>query len=206
VVVVANDRSIREKQIRRIGPNAITRVADALHEQLGENGAARLFRSAGLDRYLTTPPRQMVDEREVNRLHQVLRSELGLERARWISRAAGLATGEYLLAHRIPSPAQLLLRVLPGRAASRMLVSAIGRHAWTFSGSGVFTARTGRPLRIWISGCPVCRGSAASQPLCDYYAATFERLYRALVHPEAVAREVECEAMGADACLFEVRW
>lgn len=206
MAVVANDRRIREKKIGRIGPNAIIRVADALREQVGESATARLFRSAGLDRYLAVPPRQMVDEREVNGLHQILRSELGLERARWISRAAGLATGEYLLAHRIPAAVQLLLRALPSGLASRMLLSAILRHAWTFSGSGAFTVQTGHPLQIWISGCPVCRGSAAREPLCDYYAATFQRLFRAVVDPEVVVRETECEAMGAEACLFEVRW
>jgi divinyl protochlorophyllide a 8-vinyl-reductase len=206
MAVVASDRGIGEKRIGRIGPNAITRVADALLEQVGDRQTARLFRSAGLERYVGAPPRQMVDECEVKRLHQVLRSELGLERARWISRAAGLATGDYLLAHRIPPAVQVFLRALPGGLASRMLLSAIKRHAWTFSGSGVFGARTGRPLQIWIGGCPVCRDAVAQEPLCDYYAATFQRLYRALVHPDVVVRETECEATGAEACLFEVKW
>lgn len=206
MAVVASDPRVREKRIGRIGPNAITRVAEALREQVGEIGTARLFRSAGLDRYLARPPEQMVDEQEVKNLHQVLRSELGLERARWVSRAAGLSTGNYLLAHRIPRVAQWLLRSLPSGLASRMLLSAIRRNAWTFSGSGVFTARPGRPLRIWISGCPVCCGSSSHEPLCDYYAATFQRLFRALVDPDVTVRETECEATGAEACLFEVRW
>ena len=206
MAVVANDRRVREKRIGRIGPNAIIRVAEALREQVGETGTVRLFRSAGLDGYLARPPHQMVDEREVKNLHQVLRGELGLERARWVSRAAGLATGDYLLAHRIPRLAQLVLRALPSRLASRMLLGAIRRNAWTFSGSGVFTARAGRPVRIWISGCPVCCGSMSHEPLCDYYAATFQRLFRALVDADAIVRETECEATGADACLFEVTW
>lgn len=206
MAVVASDSRIREKRIGRIGPSAIIRVIDALREQIGESRAARLLRSAGLEGYLAAPPRQMVDEHEVKRLHQVLRFELGLERARWVSRAAGLATGQYLLAHCIPPAAQSLLRALPARFASRMLLSVIRRHAWTFSGSGAFIARTGRPLRLWISGCPVCRGTVAHEPLCDYYAVTFQRVFRALVHPDVVVREIECEATGAGACLFEARW
>jgi divinyl protochlorophyllide a 8-vinyl-reductase len=139
-------------------------------------------------------------------LHQVLRNELGLERARWVSRAAGLYTGDYLLAHRIPRSVQHVLRSLPCGLASRMLLAAIRRHAWTFSGSGVFSARAGQPVRIWISGCPVCRGAMSHEPLCDYYAAAFQRLFRALVDPDTIVRETECEANGADACLFEARW
>jgi divinyl protochlorophyllide a 8-vinyl-reductase len=206
MAVLASDRRIRENKIGRIGPNAIIRVAEALREQVGEGATARLFRSAGVDGYLSAPPQQMVDESEVRILHQVLRSELGLERARWVSRAAGLSTGDYLLAHRIPQVVQLILRTLPSGFASRMLLTAIRRHAWTFSGSGVFAARPGRPLRIWISGCPVCRGSVSHEPLCDYYAATFQRLFRALVDSDITVRETQCEATGAEACLFEVRW
>ncbi|WP_235823343.1 4-vinyl reductase [Azohydromonas sediminis] len=43
-------------------------------------------------------------------------------------------------------------------------------------------------------------------PACDFYAATFERLFRALVHPRASVAETACEACGDDACRFEVRW
>jgi divinyl protochlorophyllide a 8-vinyl-reductase len=205
VAVVASDRSLREKT-GRIGPNAIIRVAEALREQVGEGVAAKVFRSAGLDAYLTALPVHMVDEREVTILHQVMRSELGFERARWVSRAAGLHTGDYLLANRIPRMAQMVLRTLPSGLAGRMLLAAIRRNAWTFAGSGTFTARAGRPFRIWIEGCPTCRGSKSHEPLCDYYAATFERLFRSLVDPDVSVREIECQATGAEACMFEVRW
>jgi divinyl protochlorophyllide a 8-vinyl-reductase len=151
-------------------------------------------------------PEHMIDEREVTVLHQVLRTDLGHERARWVSRAAGLYTGDYLLANRIPRMAQLVLRTLPSGLAGRMLLAAVRRNAWTFSGSGVFNARAGRPLRISIEGCPVCRGSKSHEPLCDYYAATFQRLFQTLVDPDASVREIECEATGAEGCLFEVRW
>jgi divinyl protochlorophyllide a 8-vinyl-reductase len=42
--------------------------------------------------------------------------------------------------------------------------------------------------------------------LCDYYAATFERLFQALVDRGALVTETECEANGGSACNFEVRW
>jgi len=204
VVVVASDQGAKENT-GRIGPNAIIRVAEALREQVGEAGAAKVFRSAGLETDLTALPTRMVDEREVMSLHRALRGELGLERARWVSRAAGQYTGDYLLAKRIPRLAQLILRALPAGLSGRMLLTAIRHHACTFSGSGVLTARLGRPTRIWIERCPMCRGSKSHEPLCDYFAATFERLFRVLVDADVTVREVECEAMGAKACLFEVR-
>ncbi len=67
----------------------------------------------------------------------------------------------------------------------------------------------GNPVRRYFAAMAEGMGFAdrfmkdpATAPLCDYYAATFERLFRALVHPRAVVVETACEACGADAC----RW
>jgi divinyl protochlorophyllide a 8-vinyl-reductase len=138
-----------------------------------------------------------------------MRAELGIPRARALSRTAGRTTGDYLLANRIPGPARWLLPKLPAALAARLLLKAIAGHAWTFCGSGAFSYVLGAgqtPLRVSIADCATCRGEQASQPLCDYYAATFERLFGALVHPRSQVSEVACSAMGAPACVFEIRW
>lgn len=188
----------------RIGPNAIIRVAEALVERYGS--ASQCFADAGLAHYLTTPPRQMVDEREVVALQRALRERLGIAEAAAVSHDAGLRTGDYLLAHRIPKPAQLLLRLLPPRPAAATLLRAVGKHSWTFSGSGTFTFDTGYPVRVTIADCPICRDAAGDRPLCDFYTAAFERLFTTLVSRRAQVVEVQCQAMGADACVFEMRW
>ena len=190
----------------RIGPNAISQVARALEGVLGEAAARDLLGRAGLGRYADHPPCRMVEEGEVIALHTAVRARLEPKAARGVARAAGLATGDYLLAHRIPRPAQIVLRTLPAGLASRLLLAAIARHAWTFAGSGHFEARGARPVLISIADCPICRGALAAQPLCDYYAATFTRLYARLVHPGARARETECMAAGAPACRFSIDW
>jgi divinyl protochlorophyllide a 8-vinyl-reductase len=100
----------------------------------------------------------------------------------------------------------VLLRVLPAPLASRILLKAIAGSSWTFAGSGTFSAQAGHPVRISIAACPLCRDVTADEPICDYYAATFERLFRVLVSRHARVTESQCQAMGADACIFEVRW
>lgn len=190
----------------RIGPNAITRVAEAAAQLVGTAATQALFEAAGLAAHLREPPQAMVDEREVTRLHAALRAHCGEAMARQVAREAGLRTARYLLAHRIPKPVQGLLRRLPAPLAARVLLSAIRRHAWTFAGSGVFTARAGRPVVLTIRGNPLCRGLASDTPACDFYAATFEHLFVALVHPEAWVVETACEARGDAACRFEVHW
>lgn len=187
----------------RIGPNALTRMAEALAEQHGDALMYLAFVQAGLEHHLRDMPTKMVDEGDVIRLHAAVRAMLGADGARVASRRAGLLTADYLLARRIPRPAQWVLKLLPPALASPALLAAIRRHSWTFAGSGRFTAVSGRNLRMEIACCPICRGAKADDPICDYYAATFERLFRALIHPRISVTETQCQAQGAAACVFE---
>lgn len=197
----------------RIGPNAITRVAEALPGFVGTEAARALFERAGLAAYFTRPPQDMVDEAEVARLHGELRRALGPERAAGVARSAGIRTADYLLAHRIPRAVQALLKRLPAALAARVLLAAIARHAWTFAGSGRFSARApalagagARCAVLEIRDNPLCRDLQAEAPACDFYAATFERLFQVLVQPRTRVRETACEACGDESCRFELRW
>jgi divinyl protochlorophyllide a 8-vinyl-reductase len=190
----------------RIGPNAITRVAEALLQQRGPQVTSRVFWRAGLSGHLASPPQDMVDEGDARRLHASLRLEIGSDAAARVSRAAGIATAEYLLANRIPKPVQRVLKLLPPALACRVLLHAIRRHAWTFAGSGSFEARAGSPTVLTIRDNPLCRGMVSTEPACDYYAATFEHLFRALVSARTQVTETQCEAKGDSACRFELRW
>lgn len=192
--------------VAKIGPNAVIRVAEALEQARGSESVTQVFQAAGLGHYLTVLPSEMVHEREVTRLQAALRERLGIPVARSVSHDAGLRTGDYLLANRIPRPVQRLLAVLPARLASRVLISAIRRNAWTFVGSGVFDGEPGRPTRLSVTDGPICRGASADEPLCDFYAGSFERLFSRLVHRDARVSEIACQANGAETCVFEVRW
>lgn len=190
----------------RVGPNAITRVGEALDALYGRATTHAVFADAGLTGYLDAWPHEMVDEREVARLNRALHGHLPEESFRRIARDAGRRTGDYLLAYRIPKPVQALLRPAPAWLAARVLLQAIGRNAWTFAGSGTFDAAAGRPCVVTIQDCPLCREIRADHGVCDTYTGTFERLFRELVHPKAHASETACQATGAPACRFEIRW
>ena len=104
---------------------------------------------------------------------------------------------------------QTVLKRLPARLAARVLLKAMSRHAWTFAGSGSFHADAGswgRPVVLRIQHNPLCVGLNSEAPACDYYAATFERLFQVLVHGRSVVHEVACEACGDSECRFEIRW
>ncbi len=190
----------------RIGPNAIIRTIEALRARVGEPGTVALLRAAGLERYERELPHEMVAETEVTSLFATMYRELGDFSARALARDSGVRTADYLLAHRVPRPAQTVLKLLPAPLASRGLLASIRGHTWTFAGTSTVEICDGRPAIVSFAGCPLCRGISAASTVCDYYAGTFERLYRVLVHPEARATESACQAAGAARCEIRIRY
>lgn len=193
----------------RIGPNAVTRVAEALLHRHGRAMQARVFNAAGLAHHLARPPDAMIPDRDVAELHRALRGELGLAEALEVGAEAGRLTAVYLLANRIPRVAQLALCAMPSRLALRLLLQAIGRHAWTFAGSGRFSFSLHEKssevaATLAIEGGPVSRLVKGDSPACSYYAATFETLFKAIISSRASVVETRCEAQGAESCLFAV--
>lgn len=162
----------------RIGPNAILRIMEALGP--GVPLTREVLERAGLAAYLADPPPW------------------------WRSSGSGHLTGDYLLAKRIPPLAQTLLKTLPGPLAGRLLLKAIARSVWTFVGNGLFSYQPDRPHRLRIAACAICDGARSAEPLCDYFGATFERLFQVLVSMQARGIEVQCQAQGPPACTFEV--
>ncbi len=186
----------------RIGPNAILQLVPVLDDGLGVDARVALCKTAGI---VELPDgNSMVDEEPIARLHQALRREAP-ELAPELARRAGIATGDYVLANRIPGFARTLLKLLPARLSAPLLARAIEKHAWTFTGSGTFRIAAMKPMVFEITDNPVVRGEHASEPVCHWHAAVFERLFRRLVHDDYRAVETECAAAGGDCCRFELR-
>jgi len=186
-----------------IGPNAIIQLVEALRAQRGNQEARRLLESVGQGAYFDAPPSQMVPQAEVAALHQQLFQTVDLLEFKRITADAGRRTGDYLLAHRIPKPVQWVLQCLPDTLAATVLSHAIQKHAWTFAGTGAFAVLWRDRLEFTITGNPITAGLHAEVPICDYYAATFERIFRVIVNDNWRVVERTCEASGAAACLFE---
>lgn len=195
------DGATRRETPARIGPNAVTQLAAALGAR-----AAPVFAAAGRSAWLECPPEAMLEEAPVARLHQALRAALPADEAALLLAEAGRRTADYLLAHRIPRPAQRVLRALPPRPAAWLLLRAIRAHAWTFAGSGRFAARAGNPTVVTLHANPFCAREHALHPVCAWHAAVFQRLFHALVSPGACAVETRCCAQGDASCRFELRW
>ncbi|MBX9662329.1 bacteriochlorophyll 4-vinyl reductase [Novosphingobium sp.] len=184
----------------KVGPNAIIQLADVLADRLGLEERAAALRAAGLAHYLARDPERMTDEREAAALHLVVQARQPRD---WdeLSWEAGERTAEYLLAHRIPKGAQWLLRRLPAAWSALLLLRSIKAHAWTFAGSGDFSARLERGVVvISIAANPI------AMPGCPWHRGVFTRLFRELVSPHVLVRHEHCCAQGAPACKFVIGW
>lgn len=188
--------------VARIGPNAILQLVPVLEDAAGKDVAAHVLAMAGVFE-LPDPGAGLMDEAPAARLHQAMRTELP-EVAPMLAREAGWRTGDYILEHRIPRPAQRVLGLMPARLAMPVLARAVAKHAWTFCGSGRFRLVSGWPAVFEIADNPVVRGEHSDVPLCHWHAAVFERLFSALCGPRWRAVETACCAQGHGACLFEL--
>lgn len=182
----------------QVGPNAVTQVAAALRAMGGDGFAGQVFAAAGLETMLQNPPERMVDQTIAARLHDTLRLTLPPEDAALIATEAGRRTADYLLANRIPRPAQLVMKLLPPRLAAPVLLGAMAANAWTFAGTGRVATRAGNPCVLEIINNPL------AQPYCPWHVAVFERLFRKLVAQNAQVSHSACCAQGAAACRFEI--
>ncbi|WP_051630350.1 bacteriochlorophyll 4-vinyl reductase [Afifella pfennigii] len=189
----------------RIGPNAIIRMEEALRATVGAAKTEEVFVAAGLDAYLKAPPGEMVDEREVTALHEAALARLGPDQAAEAGHYAGELTAIYLLEYRIPQPFQLALKALPAEWRAKLLLSAIGRHAWTFVGSGRLSFTPSHPVAVTIAGGPV-RGADTDIVLGAFYSGCFQQLFRRLVNRRTRA-EARSEATRTEPTLsFDLRW
>jgi divinyl protochlorophyllide a 8-vinyl-reductase len=182
----------------RIGPNAIIQTGQALSALYGPGVARLIFEAAGIGRYIGVSPTTMIEEREPVALFAAIQATLPRAEADRVLAEAGHRTGHYILENRMPPIARQILPKLPVGLSSRLLVSAIARHAWTFAGSGRFEGRvTGwnRPVvTLVIAANPL------ATPGCPWHCAVFSRLFQRLLGASVSAQHSQCCAKGDTEC------
>jgi divinyl protochlorophyllide a 8-vinyl-reductase len=186
----------------QIGPNALIQMVEALRIVWGPEETRSLLASLGLGHYADAPPQHMMPQEQVAALHTRLHGMVGAGEFKAITADAGRRTADYLLANRIPRAVQWVLKRLPDAIAARVLCKAIAKHAWTFAGTGAFSYAWTPHLVFRLAGNPLCNQIKTDAPVCDYYAATFERIFRVIVNDDWLVQELQCEANGAAYCEF----
>ena len=204
---VQKEREVREASspgataTPRIGPNAVIRLLERVTAADGPLRAAALARAAGVPEAL---PPGMIPEAWFRALTAEVRRAYSPSESDRLLKEAGVATADYVRAHRIPAPIRILLRTLPRRIALPVLLRAFARHAWTFAGSAAFRVERGPPLVLRLSGAPTCHGCHTERVLGSFYEGAFETLLTSLIDARLRVRETHCVACGDTECAFLV--
>lgn len=185
----------------RIGPNALIQSVNALREQYKEAHIRTILRQCGQEDLLESQPTTMVAEQAFADLVVALADQLGVPEARQILWRAGQLTAGYLLQNRIPRPFQWLLRPLPDRPALQLLLLAVGKHAWTFAGSGQFTYVVGK-----IPQLTVVTHLYPGEAVCGFYGGTFDHLIHMLIAAQAQTQVTTTCYAGQTRCVYTIRF
>lgn len=182
----------------RIGPNAITQMIGPLTTLYGHQRCLKVFTEAGLQDELKAPPTTMVPEVSVQSLFRAIRAEFSIEQADELLSQGGQGTAHYVMQNRIPAPVRKVLKFLPGPLSARLLLKAIGKHAWTFAGTGQFACQAGRKLQVSITNNPI------ATPSCPWHLAVFSALFRELADPGSSVTHTQCAERGDTMCVFDI--
>ena len=182
----------------KIGPNAVIQLGEAFSARGMKDLAAQVYSKAGYEALLSHPPEDMIDESVVARLFDNVVTNLTPDLAANILSDAGKRTGEYVLANRIPRFARIILPHLPKSLAFGILLRAIGKHAWTFAGSGQLVVCKQNSLNLAILKNPL-----ATKLGCNWHVGVFNVLFSRLVHGKINVREVTCCGKGDSCCTFQ---
>lgn len=188
----------------KIGPNAVIQTVNALIELHGAAAAREVLERIGRPGLIDYRPGSLIDEREFETLHRDLVGALGLGESGRVMARAGALTAQYVIANRIPRPAQRALRLLPRAIGLRLLLGAIGQHTWTFAGSGKFSYTLGQTRLLAIEHCLTARGITSDAPACAFYQAAFQGFLTTLIDSRLRVREVHCASCGAPRCEFKI--
>ncbi len=187
---------------------ALAGVLDSIEEVAGEKGRKLVLRHAGLEQYIENPPSRdddawvpVVDYRAANRGIRLAFGDKG-------SRPLLIYAGEELIRVGLTTltsqALSMAMRLMPGRLR-RMA-------AFKIVSSGI-VAITGVPPKI-VEGkgkfilhyynCPYCEGTQSDEPICYYDVGIMKAVAEwGMGKPQKVT-EIECAAVGAEACVFEI--
>lgn len=185
----------------RIGPNALIQSVNALREQYDAARIQSILHQCSQEALLVSLPTTMVAEQAFAGLVVALADQLGVAEAHKILWRAGQLTAGYLLQHRIPRPFQWLLRPLPHRSALQLLLLAVGKHAWTFVGSGQFSYVVGKTPEL-----TVLTRLYPGEAVCGFYGGTFDHLIHVLIATQAQTKVTTSLTAGQTTCVYAIQF
>jgi divinyl protochlorophyllide a 8-vinyl-reductase len=199
-----------EPQPRRV-ENSVMRLALSSTEAiLGKSGYHAVVHVAGLDRLLESPPHDNTKletpGEDFSALLVAILNMYGESSSRGLFRRWGMAFGT-TAAKRRPSARLLkpMLALLPLQRRVHTVLDAFVQEGNIARGAELHTLSE-KPDRyvLTFNDCLYCAGMHPTEPICFTAAGIIEAVLKWSTGRDFTVREVQCQARGAAACVFEI--
>ena len=199
-----------ETQPRRVENRFMRLALNSTELTLGTSGYYAVLQVAGLDAYAETPPPDNHDleipAEHFAALFNGILTMYGEGPARGLFRRWGTIFATTALKRR-PRAALLkpLVQVLPMQRRVRTILDAVVDEANRARGAQLHTLQAAADhYTMTFRDCLYCDGLHPAEPICYTIVGTLEAALKWGTGRDFAVREVQCQARGADACVFEI--
>jgi hypothetical protein len=193
-------------------PNRIARIyLQSMEEVLGKNGLNALLNLAGLSHHVGNYPPSSLDKEfdfaDLSNLNRSVLELYGVRGGGGLSMRVGRATFDRGLKGfgALVGVNDEAFRTLPLSTKLKIGLPTIARIFSTFSDQISRVETNTENYHFAIDRCPVCWGQESDQPLCFFAGGLLqEGLHWLSKGQEYQVEEIECSAVGDDACIFNI--
>jgi bacteriochlorophyll 4-vinyl reductase len=191
--------------------NALMRQAIlAIGEVMGEHGLRVVLRQAGLERYAEELPpndlEQGISTTEYATLNQAVEAFYGRAGKGMLQRI-GRASFRYGVEEQatLMGVAGAALKLMPQRTRIKFILTQMAKSLMDVNDVTVIEVQqTPQGFVFADFTCGVCCCREAEHPICHLYVGSISEAVRWATGQDYEVREIECRAMGAEACRFLV--
>ena len=201
----------RQEPEKWLFTNALMRLAIlAIGDVMGERGLKVVLRQAGLECYVDElPPNNMelgATAAEYAALNQAVEEFYG-RAGKGMLRRVGRASFRYGVEEQaaLMGVAGVALKVMPQKMRIKFILTQMAKAlAEVDEETCIEVQETPEGLVFADFSCALCYGRQAEHPVCHLYVGSISEAVKWATGRDYEVREIECRAMGAEACRFLV--
>jgi divinyl protochlorophyllide a 8-vinyl-reductase len=182
-------------------------MLDSIEDVAGAKGKNMVLRHAGLEEYIENPPPIDMEDVFLPKDHYKAICKALMEVFGKSSRVLLLYAGEGTV-HRtmeaVPGVFASALKLVPGPLRKKAALKLAARETAKITGIEPKVDYEKDKVIYHYYNCPFCEGYESDEPICFYDAGALKAFVEWATGKPHKVTEIECAAMGADACVYEI--
>jgi divinyl protochlorophyllide a 8-vinyl-reductase len=182
-------------------------MLDAIEEVAGLKGRNMVLRHAGLEEYIESPPALDAQEDSVAVNHYRAVCKALMEVFGKSSRVLLLYAGEGTFkrtVEAVPGAFGSALKFIPGGLRKKAALKIAAMQMEKVTGVSPKVEYEKDKVIYHYYSCPFCEGRQSDEPICFFDAGLLKAFMEWATGKPHKVTEIECAAMGAEACVYEI--